>query len=312
MNELTLHASAYNEHCSAILHSSKTVIGHVHSVFHHVINIEIKGLPIISIQHDSLVLKPMAICIRYDKSFLGLPIYEHDEVNIYEDMIRIKDNLVIACKQAVLFSSKFTVSHQKRSLTAVIEQLHDFRQQMLLGDSLGILPLYDVLYQQENACFKQNQYTKFLSDRMKRFLSCIKNKDISSLSEVSSNIVGCGIGLTPSSDDFLIGFIAAMYYTNHYFSRDIFMVNEIIEQIKCGIRGRTTRLSLEFIEFACDGEFDSDIIKCIEAIFYEVDVDITTTVVDIQNHGSTSGSDTTFGIYTGLTFWLEEFGGIYE
>lgn len=90
------------------------------------------------------------------------------------------------------------------------------------------------------------------------------------------DLLGLGKGLTPSGDDFLIGFLAA----NRLARRNVSLNLDF---------NRTNYISGEFLRYALNGIFSEDLNE-----FLTKDI---SKIKNIISYGHTSGSDTLLGIY---------------
>ena len=53
-------------------------------------------------------------------------------------------------------------------------------------------------------------YVDFLKPRIAEFRAAMQKQDLQYIVNCTANIAGCGPGLTPASDDFLCGYLAAL------------------------------------------------------------------------------------------------------
>lgn len=104
-----------------------------------------------------------------------------------------------------------------------------------------------------------------------------------------NNIIGRGLGLTPSGDDVLIGIILILNILNE---KD--KLNKIINVADLT---RTNKISKKFLEFAFKGYFSDSILKLLK------EKDIEKTIEEILKTGHTSGADTLLGIYYAINYF---------
>lgn len=119
--------------------------------------------------------------------------------------------------------------------------------------------------------------------------SLLKNYDIlDKLNPLTSpnNIIGRGLGLTPSGDDVLIGILFAMYYLNMKGQIEIFRSKSDLN--------RTNNISKEFLKYAYSGIFSESLLSLLDG------EDLCEKIDHIMKTGHTSGSDTLLGIYYGF------------
>lgn len=92
-----------------------------------------------------------------------------------------------------------------------------------------------------------------------------------------NSLIGMGLGLTPSGDDFIAGVLAYEFATRKK------IITENLDFIN------TNHISREFLKYATKGIFSEDILKLLNN---KIDF-----VEEILKSGHTSGADTLFGIY---------------
>lgn len=111
----------------------------------------------------------------------------------------------------------------------------------------------------------------------KAFQERRKNKDL-------FNIIGLGLGLTPSGDDYIVGIMAA-YYSHNLNKPKIFKEIEDLAQ------NRTNEISYNYILNASNRLFKQEIIDLI------FDIENEEKICNLLKFGSSSGQDILYGIY---------------
>lgn len=111
------------------------------------------------------------------------------------------------------------------------------------------------------------------------------NKD-KGLYDKLSKLVGLGVGLTPSADDFLTGFLSASFFFKNY------EIKNLIEKINKNL-ARTNEISAYFLKLASKAYFSKPIVD-----FYRSDkIKNNSLKKSFYNLGSSSGLDSLMGIY---------------
>lgn len=119
---------------------------------------------------------------------------------------------------------------------------------------------------------------------------------------VACGAVGLGPGLTPSSDDFLVGYLSGLGTT----ALECRERKEFIEILRDAIRAaakHTSLISRAQLEHAADGHTSDLLVGMLEAI---ADGDIKRTLTatsHVLELGSTSGADTALGLLCGCAAW---------
>lgn len=108
-------------------------------------------------------------------------------------------------------------------------------------------------------------------------------------------MLGMGIGLTPSGDDFLMGLFAA-WHANHRLKKTDLM---------CYLVGKshraTTTISQHFLQNAADGRFNQALIEFNQLGSRANTEQILHQLMKVVQKGATSGLDTALGYFSGIT-----------
>ena len=113
-------------------------------------------------------------------------------------------------------------------------------------------------------------------------------------SRVISELVGLGIGLTPSGDDFLCGILAGFHIQGKKHSRKVALLREAIRENL----SRTNEISRAFLTSALEGHFS----QAVNELWNNPDEEKIAQM--FQSIGHSSGMDTLCGIY--FLFFLME------
>lgn len=137
-----------------------------------------------------------------------------------------------------------------------------------------------------------------LSYRLEKILLCGSGRN-GELADRAMDMIGLGIGLTPSGDDFLVGMLLAFWTCRGY--RGCF------DQLANGIKkksGDTNQISGQYLLRACQGEYGLLFHKLIDQL--QAGVEIRGALEQIGRIGHSSGIDTLNGLLTGLWLCREE------
>lgn len=119
-------------------------------------------------------------------------------------------------------------------------------------------------------------------------------------------IVGLGLGLTPSGDDVLVGFLASHKILSSDFWKTLDSSNLNNTLIQIAVR-KTTPVASEFLRYALNGIFSETLYHVFETLpiesFQKVD---TFSIQEFLNWGHTSGTDTLVGVILGLSTISQE------
>lgn len=113
----------------------------------------------------------------------------------------------------------------------------------------------------------------------------------------AGGLAGCGIGLTPSSDDMLIGYMSV--YRADSLARGFRMeeIDIITNSMGTKASEHTNTISGAFLKQCGIGLFSEYMSKLLRALYSDTDADtVRRCGQDIQNYGSTSGTDILTGV----------------
>jgi len=117
--------------------------------------------------------------------------------------------------------------------------------------------------------------------------------------EAAYSIAGCGIGLTPSADDFLCGVMASVLASaiargeqNEWLPLTAAMAERTAP--------RTNLISAAFLRQAAAGQLSSDVLTLIRTLYSSVlSLRLPSAAMNVIAFGETSGTDILTGIYFG-------------
>jgi hypothetical protein len=107
-------------------------------------------------------------------------------------------------------------------------------------------------------------------------------------------LIGLGIGLTPSGDDFLVGLLAGLE------AADDPMRNPLAAAIARETPGRTTEFGAALLQHACRGEFSQRLHDVLIALAARDGAGLARAIARAKAYGATSGADTLAGLSCAL------------
>lgn len=261
----------------------------VHSIFSHALNMEDdKGL-LISLLSSQKDLTPMSMVLS-TPLINRLPIEIGQVCSIENGHIKINNKLKIGLDHASVHSLKMAVI-DTYIRDDDLNTLKNFIADKSHGD--GISELVDFIdfgsqIQSKKSNRRKNEYASFIESRLVSLLNKIRfrEKDINQSVE---KIIGFGPGLTPSTDDFLVGLLTIQYI------HDLkgFCKVDLLERVI----GKTTKVSEEMIKHVLEGYINETYLTLVDALYHgeAALIDSLNKVTDI---GETSGKDYLFGLYS--------------
>ncbi|MBO5070333.1 MAG: DUF2877 domain-containing protein [Roseburia sp.] len=150
----------------------------------------------------------------------------------------------------------------------------------------------------------ENMYVSLLRERLNVLLCGLHQRDWENVGKAVGRFVGCGAGLTPSSDDFLCGFLCVIQYYLRI-EDDVEWQKRVEEAVKTNISGKTTAVSCKYLMESAEGYYTLVMRRLIQAIFHKKK-DLEKLLFAELQVGSTSGTDTLTGVCFGLEYILDE------
>lgn len=119
-------------------------------------------------------------------------------------------------------------------------------------------------------------------------------------------LIGLGPGLTPSGDDFLVGFLAGLWSgsVHHPLRRNF--THHLGRVICSSARGHTGEVSFSYLFHATQGQFSRRLFNLVYLLFTGASTGkVLRAALDVLSVGHTSGSDILIGLLAGLMPWSQ-------
>lgn len=142
---------------------------------------------------------------------------------------------------------------------------------------------------------KSNVYADFLAPRLPRLFAAVAAGDAAEAGEAAARIAGCGVGLTPSSDDLLTGYMAMLHALS---AIGVFGdVVPLTRAMAARAAQKTNRISGAFLLQSGAGYVSEDVLRLLQLLCSDSDAQqIERAAARVAAFGSTSGSDMLTGI----------------
>ncbi len=263
--------------------------GTVLSAFEHAVNIETPA-GLVSILTETRCLQPFAV--RAACGTLQAHFAPGEQVLINADTLRT-GRTAISLETAATVD--LSVAHGMQSAIAGHSREHH--------SALDPAPLLSVLASGGEpdglsalvTRLKSNVYADFLRPRLPRLFAAVAAGEAAEAGEAAAAIAGCGIGLTPSSDDLLTGYMAML----HAMSAVGVLGNiaPVAREIAGRAAQKTNRISGAFLLQSGEGYVSEDVLHLLRLLYSDSDaLQIKQAAMRVAAFGSTSGSDMLTGI----------------
>ncbi|MEQ5127058.1 DUF2877 domain-containing protein [Providencia alcalifaciens] len=286
----SIYGLTADAHFLDLLHQP-LLTGNVEQVFNKAINFSIDNqlYTLLGSQADNA---PNS-CRIINKDFLPLNIIAGDSVCILNNEIHIGEKYAISfllCKKwnpptVYFINEKLAEEKYRYFLQSKINEIDS-----ILNDKTHSL----FNYQGDNDFYLES--SKKLNELRSRLINLLINKRHQALTNIVSQFVGLGIGLTPSGDDYLVGLMAFLLLKHH-------PANSFYQSFYQGIyqsKANTTPISAITLEKALNQEYRENMYQLIQCLVDGRETNIYSQVLDILNIGSSSGCDMLFGIRDAL------------
>ena len=279
-----------SEYASGILKSTSTLI--VHSVYRKAVNLK-AGNQLLSLQPRGSVLSPISLitdCTEDELAKLSftagkaLSVPLHTEHTFWQNLFLSGRNLEHdPARRNFLCNREFQqhfLLHKK------------IRQAIAMAENSDLPPHMrgvELIWNQPNLV-SESLYMSAIQNILHQFR--LETGDSAKMADTLCRLIGLGIGLTPSGDDFLCGFLAGLRLSLS--ESDSF--RQILEKKICSHLDRTNEISAAFLHCAVLGQFSSPI-----HLLINPDITVEQIYRAFSDIGHSSGVDTLCGISTALS-----------
>lgn len=268
-------------------------VGTVHSVFDHAVNFEFREESLIGLLAQEKALTPYAVSVRTSTPFLQAGVRADMEAYLQNGALSIPEAQIVIdlhpaasvdlCVDAIEIRNQSEATRKLEELIVTTLKREDAQ------DSLAFF----ITGRGENV------YARFLSPRLERLFSAIAEETFEEAAPFAANCAGCGMGLTPSSDDLLCGYFLTLHLLFRASGND--RAKDCISTMAQAAAKRTNRISGSFLLQSGSGLANAAICELFRSTFSEFDTNAAERAIRrILGIGSTSGADMLTGIVLAL------------
>ena len=135
-------------------------------------------------------------------------------------------------------------------------------------------------------------------------LNLVRNTNVIQSPASFIELLGAGPGLTPSGDDFTIGFLLTLNRLQHVLPASIDL-DKFNQQVVSAAYQKTTTLSANLIECAAQGLADQRLVNALDWLVAGKQDNIQ-AIEDLLSWGNSSGGDAFVGFVAALSPWISE------
>jgi len=286
-------------------------LGRVHSVFESAMNVQMDDGTLITLLTAKRGLYPRSVQLAETVSFMHMGLLPDCEVRIAPYVIRLGDRAAVDAQNALPVSLCMPVfgpvvdpaeyGVRMSALAAAIAGAEDMTE--------GLAPVLCELFPDIPYTVEHNVWSRFLTGRIRRLYDALCRCERSICVEIGRSVAGCGPGLTPSSDDCLIGVFAALYGASSAGILDGATAGALCQNLAAGAIPGTGTISAALLKSGAAGNFGEEVLRLISAFFVPAGREaLPQLAARVCAAGSTSGVDTLVGIWLGLAACFQQKG----
>ena len=279
--------------------------GYIHSVFDRVVNIEvpIDSLPDILFSFGRVDVSPapamLVTDVGKDVSLGSIGLKQGDWVRVHPGYIS-SSKLDISTSGVQVWEPFGAAVVQQTDLCSHSELIERIKKTIsaLNTNSRGAaLP---------NAVFNQaaGEYSNFDQPASQELVMRANDLLCHALSGTHSNeaidaLLGFGLGLTPSGDDIIAGYLHGLCYVERYTGNVVAWKDDMITNLEQKL-SRTNRISRHFLRYAMKGLWSEDIESFLLDVTRKKTICCLNSAQRLTSFGASSGFDILTGICIGL------------
>ena len=268
----------------ALIDQNKEKNWQIHSVFNNACNLTVSDKGMITVLQPGSVLSPIGIKLKHCLKDMNEFFQPQYGIKIGDNSFHKDTSININIQQAATINCRYVYDKNIKVLPDIV-----FKTICNVADRY---PGYQV----NNEDWIETSFITKCSVTVEKLKKAVEQKDISSFFEAARSIVGLGIGLTPTGDDILAGYIPVIRFNPEY--RE--MIEGAIPELTSLFWHSTTRISAELLACMLDYSYSVIMIQLLDSIANE-DVNSCADAVQRLLHiGSSTGHDTLTGVLAAL------------
>ena len=257
--------------------------GKVDSIFDHVINIKTNQNNGLALTDQSIILAPYHIKLNNNK------------FNKIKNHINEKSTIIIE-NNKIIFDNKIIKFQNKQIYKGIIKKTN-YKNELIIKNTEKVLKNFAKRGSLDDTIvnYKEivNNLNKISNPLQKHFYTILK--EIINGQKNVNDLLGLGIGLTPTGDDFIVGYLSAVesgLCKDKYTFRDGLTTKDIFN--------KTTRVSALHLKGVLEHRYNAKLVELYKNID-DSDIIYIKNAKELLEIGSTSGIDMLSGIYFALT-----------
>lgn len=298
------------------LDKSEQIEGYISYVSNSIFTVLTEENDLIYFLNNKKYISPMSIVLEDIGSFKDLNLSTDTKVMFDKDKIIIDSHKIdIELENCLTWNSNPRLLSQKSTEKIISNNLLIIEEGIFkYGKHEGIAPVIfnigeyiEELKSLSDMKIHNNLYSSFISNKIIEFMFRIVNKDIENISITTKNFIGFGPGITPSSDDFLCGFMTSIVYFGMYYDLDLEKIYDLNKDMISEIEINEEEISHNLLKHCVKGNTQKMITNLMLSIIYESDEEeVSQSLREAISFGDMSGTDMVCGIYLGIRLMVNE------
>jgi len=277
--------------------------GSVHSLFDRAVNLRLAGR-IVTLQHSSLPRTPLMLAVNPAVSFRDLCLVPGSRVRVEQGSVMVKGHR-FCYTAAPAWDARLPLSFSAEAQVMVLRQ--GVSRALDLAASPrgpgGLGPIAGLCRQNLPPPDRGSPLLQAAVPVLEALLAAAGQERELELIPALTTLIGLGPGLTPSGDDFLVGFLSVLSLLEKGNPRIGSFARALRQAIREAGQEKTTPVSREFLLAACSGEFSEPFHRLYRAAAALDGPGTLAAAVRFTGIGHTSGIDGLTGIIYGLSLW---------
>jgi hypothetical protein len=292
-----LRASLIAQDLSDYLAANEGRLAQVHSVYKHALNLLMEDRVLITLADPTQVIMPMGVVIR-DTLDSGWPLRVGDRVSFGPKALTLND--------AEVWNPSPILAGQLRSGQAVVQLRHELANWLTSQPKVGLLPLITRLTAHSNVDEDEieDKYSRYIAADLSQFVNELNSLDWQVALKTASNLVGFGIGSTPSCDDFLAAYLVVLLIAQILQPDRFTWVGKFNQGVVALANTHTTLISAQMLKHAASGKVSQTHQRLIHAYLFDTETNVSGLVNEVSQTGASSGMDFLLGLTCALEWFI--------
>jgi len=284
-------------------------VAKVFSISTNTVNLLVDDDALITLSNSKHAVMPMGLVIENGLEFNRM-FKAGDLVRLGQDHLVMNSSLGLIQLESAQVWDPTPDSEDKLkprdSLVQITDRLIDW---LTLQPRIGLLPLLLSLtaHSRTDNDESTDSFSRYIAGGLLRFVDALSMLDWKSALKTAYNLVGFGIGSTPSCDDFLVAYLVVLTVAQKLDPNQFGWVIEFNHGISELAKARTTTVSAHMLTHAASGKVSQNHQRLIQACIFDDKSDWFELVRDVAQTGASSGMDFLLGLVCALDWFSTNF-----